>query len=102
VSRDVQQPWFALVVVEPLPGYGGVVPDGATGAYVRVAALAGDEAEFTERITASARQRCLELTEVDSVSDGCDESFDNAEAEREWRTGVATGDVLWDTTMHWY
>ena len=94
--------WYGLVVVEPLADYARVVPDGAKQAYVYVAAAAADEAELRRRIEESAGRRALAVVEFDTVENGPGRTFRDAGIEEAWRDGVASGDVLWDTTYRWF
>jgi hypothetical protein len=94
--------WYALTVVAPLAEYEGEVPDGATQAYVHVGAAANDEDGVRQRIRDSARRRGLRVVEFDSLTPGAEHEFQDPAVADEWRSGVASGDILWDTTYHWF
>jgi hypothetical protein len=94
--------WYALAVVSPLASYEGEIPDGATQAYVYVGAAADDGAAAEERIRDSAHRRGFEVMEFESLTPGADHEFKNPAVANEWRVGVASGHILWDTTYYWF
>lgn len=78
------------------------MPEGATQAYVHVGLAADDEAAAEERVRESARRRGLQVREFDSWTSGADHEFKDPTVADEWRAGVASGQILWDTTYYWF
>jgi hypothetical protein len=67
VQIIARRPWYSVLHVRPLPGREATLAGCSTGAYAAVLALAADEAEYRQRVTAEMESLGLFVAELEDL-----------------------------------